>query len=75
MERVWLEMQESRRDRGFKKRAWWDREGKYHFDYGHDHQPCGDNQFNTGEEGKKKKKKRGRQSSSDSADGLKEFGL
>ena len=71
-------MQESRRDRGYKKRAWWDREGKYHFDYGHDDKSygdCGDNQFNTGKESNKKKKKKNGRGSSSEEDGLAEFGL
>ena len=58
LERAWLQMQESRRDKGYKKRAWWDREGKYHFDYGDDRQPCGDNEFNSGKEEKVRKEKK-----------------
>ena len=74
LERAWLQMQESRRDKGYKKRAWWDKEGKYHFDYGDDRQPSGDNEFNTGKDEKTTKRKK-RQVNSDSEDGLAEFGL
>ena len=72
MDRIWANMQEDRRNKGYEKRAWWDREGKYHFDYGDNHQNCGDNEFNTAKEGThivQTDKKR------TADDGLAEFGM
>ena len=52
VQRAWAKMQESRRDKGYEKRVWWDKNKKYHFDYGDDNEECGDNEFNTGKVGK-----------------------
>ena len=51
VEREWVKMQESRCNKGYEKRAWWDKDGKYHYDYGADGEQCGDNEYNTGQVG------------------------
>ena len=67
-------MQESRRNKGYEKRAWWDRDGKYHFDYGDDAQPCGDNEYNTGKIGDHTTHEKLQKERSVN-DGLAEFGM